>query len=124
MKILLQVIFKEVIFFKARGFQPILSPFIGKLAWRGFKSVLWLRHPKTLGQGRGNGPKEREAGWCSVKTYWFSVSTVTPVLGGTGVKTKKGIPFHPSKHLVSFQISKGLGEKYGIADSSAGQSGI
>lgn len=76
-------------FFKARDFQPLLSPFIGKLACQGFKSVLWLRYPKTLGPGRGNGHKEREAGWCSVKTYWFSVSTVTPVLGGTGMKDKK-----------------------------------
>lgn len=93
MKILLQYHF-----FKARGFQPILNPFIGKLACQGFKSVLWLRHPKTLGQGRGNGHKEREAGWCSVKTYWFSVSTVTPVLSGTSMKDKKEASpsIHPS----------------------------
>lgn len=84
MKILLQYHF-----FKARAFQPFLSPFLGKLACQGFKSVLWLKYPKTLGRGRTNGHKEREAGWCNVKTYWFSVSTVTPVLGGTGMKDKK-----------------------------------
>lgn len=91
MKILLQYHF-----FKARAFQPFLSPFLVKLACQGFKSVLWLRHPKTLGPGRVNG--HREADWCSVKTYWFSVSAVPPVLGGTGMKDrKKTLPYiHPS----------------------------
>lgn len=109
-------------FFKARGFQPLLSPFIGNLACQDFKSVLWLKYPKTLGPGRGNGHKEREAGWCSAKPYWFSVSTVTPVLGGTGMKDKKRHPL-PSIQAPCFlpDSSEGLG---GIADSSAGQSGI
>lgn len=73
-------------------------------------TLLWLRHPKTLGPGRGNGHKEREAGWCNVKTYWFSVSTVTPVLGGTGMKDKNPHPL-PSIQAPCFlpDSSEGLG---------------
>lgn len=89
-------IFLQHKFFKAVAFQPFESPFSGKLAFWGLKRVCRPRYQASKdssGLGRANGHQEAEVGW-------FSVSPVTPVVSGTGMK-EKDTPSCPPKHPVS-----------------------